>query len=84
MLSNSIVIMIMITIVIVAFAFALQTRIGVLCQSCVALLTHPRLLAHLLEVRENRVWCLFCGQPISFRPKSIAYDIHCVSGEAKA
>lgn len=27
----------------------LQTRLGVLCQSCVALLTHPRLLAHLLE-----------------------------------
>jgi len=31
----------------------LQTRIGVLCQSCVALLTHPRLLAHLLELSKG-------------------------------
>ncbi|XP_068699835.1 nucleoporin NUP188-like isoform X3 [Montipora foliosa] len=31
----------------------LQTRIGVLCQSCVALLTHPRLLAHLLEMSKG-------------------------------
>ena len=30
--------------------FLFQARIGVLCQSCVALLTHPRLLAHLLDV----------------------------------
>ncbi|KAK3743945.1 hypothetical protein QZH41_020284 [Actinostola sp. cb2023] len=28
----------------------LQVRIGVLCQSCIAMLTHPRLLAHLLEM----------------------------------
>ncbi|CAH3134960.1 unnamed protein product [Pocillopora meandrina] len=32
----------------------LQSRIGVLCQSCIALLTHPRLLAHLLEVSKGR------------------------------
>jgi len=31
----------------------LQTRIGVLCQSCVALMTHPRLLAHLLELSKG-------------------------------
>lgn len=31
----------------------LQGRIGVLCQSCIALLTHPRLLAHLLEVSKG-------------------------------
>ncbi|KAJ7394471.1 hypothetical protein OS493_000282 [Desmophyllum pertusum] len=31
----------------------LQARIGVLCQSCVALLTHPRLLAHLLELSKG-------------------------------
>ncbi|EDO41831.1 predicted protein [Nematostella vectensis] len=28
----------------------LQYRAGVLCQTCIALLTHPRLLAHLLEM----------------------------------
>ncbi|XP_078374534.1 nucleoporin NUP188-like isoform X2 [Oculina patagonica] len=31
----------------------LQARIGVLCQSCVALLTHPRLLAHLLDLSKG-------------------------------
>jgi hypothetical protein len=38
-----------------------QARVGVLCQTCIALLTHPRLLAHLLEVNnliwERSVWC---------------------------
>lgn len=31
----------------------LLARIGALCQSCVALLTHPRLLAHLLDVSKG-------------------------------